>query len=539
MILYRMKLLKPSVFQRKIDTHYMEGVRLLETKNQRLFPYQEEGVRWMISRELNNITHKGGILADDMGLGKTIQLITLLLSNRTIGTTLLILPPALVSQWYIVLKSKTEFSVGIFQGRNRGPIISKGFNNYDIIITTYGLITKSNRHPYQDVLKSYKWGRIVLDEGHIVRNKKTKMYNGLMEIEKTICWILTGTPIHNKISDIVSLLCLIGLDKSNYPGGVISKYSVKSILNTYLLRRTKDILLEQDRLGRMELNIVPVQLEGKELELYCNQHNQTMRMVEQFNMYQFNYLNTLVWLNKLRQTSIHPQLLIDSYNRNNNAGLSEWESNESKFQILLNMIHSHKGEGALVFCYYIEEMNRLYSILKETGLNVLRYDGTCSTKDKEDVLSKCRDIDYKHYIPLICSGKNNLPYIPDNIYNIIYKYCKIDVVLMQINSGSVGLNLQQLNRVYFTSPHWNPAVEDQAIGRCYRYGQKKKVIVTKLVSTVPDDTDITTTFEQRVLVVQREKRNLQAEIFEDDGLKFNGNLGNAPSKEDMVYLFGN
>lgn len=524
-----MKLIKPWKFKKLVETHYRNGSGSLE-KNLSLFPYQVDGVKWMISRELNNLTHRGGILADDMGLGKTIQLITTILSNNGIGTTLLILPPSLISQWYTDLKSKTHLRVGVFQGKNRGLIISKGFENYDIIVTTYGMVSLRKGETYQKILKSYKWGRIVLDEAHIIRNRKTKMYKGLMELDKRICWLLTGTPIHNKLSDIVSLFTLIGFNKVDYPGGVITIDSVKPLLHSYLLRRTKDILLEQDRLGTMELNIVPVQLKGKELDVYCNQHNQTMNQMKQFNLFNFNYLNTLVWLTKLRQTSIHPQLLIDSYNRNEQAGLETWDGNESKFQVLVNMIHSHKGEGALVFCHYTEEMNRLYTILEKTGLNVLRYDGTCSNKEKENVLSKCRDIDYLRYIPLICSGKNQLPFMPNNIYNLIYKYCKIDVLLMQIQSGSVGLNLQQLNRVYFTSPHWNPAIEDQAIGRCYRYGQKKPVIVTKLVSTLPDENDINTTFEQRVLVVQNEKRNLQAEIFEDDRLKFNGLVGNEPTK---------
>ena len=534
-----MKLVKPRTFKKRIKHHYNGGVDLLREKNHKLFPYQEDGLKWLISRELNNTTHKGGILADDMGLGKTIQMITLLLSNRNFGTTLLIVPPSIISQWYNDVRSKTDFRVGVFQGRNRGPIMLQGFDSYDIIITTYGMVSKRNDESYHDKLKSYHWGRIVLDEGHIVRNKKTKMYKGLLEMEKQVCWILTGTPIHNKISDMVNLLALVGLEKQNYPGGTISKDSVKIVLKTYLLRRTKDILLEENRLVKMDLKIVPVELEGKELEIYYNQHNQTMRLMERFSLVNLNYLNTLVWLNKLRQTSIHPQLLIDSYNRNENTEFDKWDGNESKFQTLLNMIHGHKGEGALVFCYYTEEINKLYSLLKNTELNVMRYDGKCSQKEKEDVLSKCRDIDYQRYIPLICSGKNSLPFIPNNIYNQIYKYCKVDVLLMQIQSGSVGLNLQKLNRVYFTSPHWNPAIEDQAIGRCYRYGQKKPVVVTKLVSVLPSDNDITTTFEQRVLVVQGGKRELQAEIFEDDRLKFNGTLGTAPYREEMINLLGN
>jgi SNF2 family DNA or RNA helicase len=141
-------------------------------------------------------------------------------------------------------------------------------------------------------------------------------------------------------------------------------------------------------------------------------------------------------------------------------------------------------------------------------------------------------------VPLIFSGKNGLPYIPSNISEKIYNHLKIDVLLMQIQSGSVGLNLQQMNRVYFTSPHWNPAIEDQAIARCYRYGQKRDVKVTKLVSVVSDELELKT-FEQRVLEVQETKRELQAELLEDDNLRRNGEMVNGLTIKELEYLMGN
>ena len=49
------------------------------------------------------------------------------------------------------------------------------------------------------------------------------------------------------------------------------------------------------------------------------------------------------------------------------------------------------------------------------------------------------------------------------------------VILLQIQTGCEGLNLQQYNEIYFVSPHWNPAVEQQAIARCHRIGQTKPV----------------------------------------------------------------
>jgi SNF2 family DNA or RNA helicase len=53
-----------------------------------------------------------------------------------------------------------------------------------------------------------------------------------------------------------------------------------------------------------------------------------------------------------------------------------------------------------------------------------------------------------------------------------------DVLILQIQTGCEGLNLQEnYSEVYFVAPHWNPAIEDQAVARCHRLGQKKQVHV--------------------------------------------------------------
>jgi len=57
-----------------------------------------------------------------------------------------------------------------------------------------------------------------------------------------------------------------------------------------------------------------------------------------------------------------------------------------------------------------------------------------------------------------------------------------NVLIIQIQTGCEGLNLQEyFSEIYFVSPNWNPCVEDQAVGRCYRLGQNKKVFVYKFV----------------------------------------------------------
>ena len=61
-----------------------------------------------------------------------------------------------------------------------------------------------------------------------------------------------------------------------------------------------------------------------------------------------------------------------------------------------------------------------------------------------------------------------------------------NVLIVQIQTACEGLNLQHFAEVYFTTPHWNPAVEDQAIARAHRIGQKQDVVVYRFITTFSD-----------------------------------------------------
>ena len=98
-----------------------------------------------------------------------------------------------------------------------------------------------------------------------------------------------------------------------------------------------------------------------------------------------------------------------------------------------------------------------------------------------------------------------------DVINEIMSYLQPNVLLIQIKSGCEGLNLQNYNNVYFTSPHWNPAVEDQAIARVHRIGQHREVNVYHYISAFDNDNK-TLTIDQYSLVVQNCKRSLMSEL---------------------------
>ena len=99
----------------------------------------------------------------------------------------------------------------------------------------------------------------------------------------------------------------------------------------------------------------------------------------------------------------------------------------------------------------------------------------------------------------------------------------IRVFLISLKAGGVGLNLTEADYVYIIDPWWNPAVENQAIDRSYRIGQKRKVIAVRLIC--PD------TIEEKILLLQESKKEMIDDLIKVD-LKSSKMLG----KEDLLLL---
>jgi DNA repair protein RAD5 len=113
----------------------------------------------------------------------------------------------------------------------------------------------------------------------------------------------------------------------------------------------------------------------------------------------------------------------------------------------------------------------------------------------------------------------------------------IDCMIVQIMAGGVGLNLQMFQRVYITTPDWNPSNEIQAIARCHRIGQTSDVEVVKLVIKGESDNP---SIDERIIFVQQSKRNLMADHLKDETLRFNESIRGSSSlnlsMRDIAYL---
>jgi SNF2 family DNA or RNA helicase len=155
---------------------------------------------------------------------------------------------------------------------------------------------------------------------------------------------------------------------------------------------------------------------------------------------------------KAKQSCILPRLIVHSLL--NKGLLKNYElykeafEQSSKLDFIIKMIleRRNNGSGKLVFCHFKEEIDEIALRLRSNGVvKVATFDGRTSHKKRLQILHE-----------------------------------KNEVLILQIQTGCEGLNLQEnYSEIYFVSPHWNPAVEDQAIARCHRIGQTKEVSIQR------------------------------------------------------------
>ena len=175
----------------------------------------------------------GGILADDMGLGKTLEMIALIVADnenagRRTGSTLIVAPLSVMSNWSGQISQHVHkdraLNVYTYHGAGRVQMKAEDFNRYDVVITTYQTLATDFMPKGKDVtskapekklrsagLYSVEWRRVILDEGHFIRNPQAKGAAAVCALMAKSRWSLTGTPIVNSLKDLYSQLRFIGI----------------------------------------------------------------------------------------------------------------------------------------------------------------------------------------------------------------------------------------------------------------------------------------------------------------------------------------
>ena len=145
------------------------------------------------------------------------------------------------------------------------------------------------------------------------------------------------------------------------------------------------------------------------------------------------------------------------------------------------------GKHKIVFCHFRGEIDFIKKMLTEKHkMEVKVIDGRTPDKERKEILQAKQQ-------EQSTSGAAK-------------------VLILQIQTGCEGLNLQEYSEVYFVSPHWNPAVEDQAVARCYRIGQKEETQVFRFYMNGFDEEDKTKSLDQYVTKKQISKKALVSKL---------------------------
>ena len=308
----------------------------------------------------------GGLLADTMGLGKTLSVLSLVVSTlpeaqewqgmvpepslvhdspgiRNTKTTLLVSPLSAVSNWVAQIKEHLKehaISYYVFHGSSRTTDVDT-LSNYDFVITTYSIVLSelSGRGSKRGISPLTKMNlfRIVLDEAHAIREQSTAQSQAIFKLNASRRWSVTGTPIQNRLDDLVSVTKFLRLfpydDKSKFAAHILSKFksgdanvltSLRVLVDSFTLRRVKDKINLPPRHDKI-IMLVFSDKERQIHEFFRTESKVLMNVIANDNKKTLGgcmYHHVLKAMMILRQVSAHGKELLDKEDRERIKGMS-------------------------------------------------------------------------------------------------------------------------------------------------------------------------------------------------------------------------
>lgn len=473
-----------GVEEYSVPTHFKASLR----------PYQKAGYDWFHFLKKYRF---GGCLADDMGLGKTVQTLALLQKEQEgfleegRRTSFIVMPTSLIYNWIeeakrFAPKLKILNHTGVFRAKDASE-----FYKYDLVLCTYGTVRMD-----KEFLKDFLFHYIVLDESQHIKNPHSKSFKAVISLKGKHRLILTGTPIENSVADLWPQMEFLN------PGLLGGQ---TSFMNNFVIPIEKK--KDQDQLMRLQALVKPFILrrtkaqvanelpEKSEQILYSTMTKQQSEYYEKVKAEFRNEIleqslvkevksgvQVLQGISQLRQLANHPKMIDLSY-----------KGDSGKFNDVIEQLSSvlARGHKVLLFSSFVKQMQLYKEYFDAHRISYAYLDG--STADRGGQVESFRQDP------------------------------SIQVFLISIKAGGVGLNLIEADYVFILDPWWNPAVEMQAVDRAHRIGQTKKVFIYKFISK--------DTVEEKILALQKKKK-----VYSEELIQVEESFVKSLSPEDIALL---
>ena len=467
------------------------------------FQHQLDGINWMLDKEINgtlvsnrdgtmNTRIFGGFQCDDMGLGKTIQ-ITAAIVNNTKPSTLLIAPLAMIDTWSSVLQ---RAGCAVYEVDKGASNPWKLMNDPAAPIPRYFIknrpavyVSNYEKLYHNPTLFRREWDRVVLDEAHKIRNGDGEVARYARKIKAPIRWAVTGTPLVNSLKDVVSLLAFIGV-----PHSPLWRWEPRylRILPNIVIHRSlnelRNVIKDAPPIPEIYNEILSFSTKAEE-EFYFGVQGASDSLMKKYSKDLLSSAEAFKLLLRLRQISVHPQVYINA-KRREDIGYSrdDWDDECTKLHKIKEIISEDDDSRIhkyIVFCQFNDEMALIRQYLLNECLvedeNILLYNGSMTQKERTEVLAKSKET------------------------------TETTVMLLQLQAGGVGLNLQEYDRIIFVSPWWTSALMDQAVARAVRMGQKEIVKVYHLRLAAEHESAIN--IDVMINAKAEEKRKMLEKLF--------------------------
>ncbi len=442
-----------------------------------LLPYQVEGA-------LHLAFGQRALLADDMGLGKTVQAIAacaLLRDLRGIERVLVVTPASLKAEWQEQIARFSDFTTTVVSGNplNRKEAYARGSF---FTVCSYEQVLADGRA----MLEGVKPDVVILDEAQRIKNWQTKTANAVKKLESRYAFVLTGTPIENRIDEIYSIAQfldpeLLGplfrfnreyyeLDERGRPQGFRNLEGLAGRISSVMLRRRKDVV--ESQLPLRSTKTFLVHMSEEQLEVYRDHEYSARRLAaiaekrpltaEEFKLLQMH-------LACMRM--VCDSLYILGKDQNPCPKMDEIEN-------LVPELLEDPDCKIIIFSEWVRMLELVRVFAVDANIEFAWHTGSVPLQRRREEIRRFRQD----------------------------PHCRL---FLSSESGGVGLNLQSADTVINMDLPWNPARLEQRIARAWRKHQQRPVRIFNLVSEG--------TIEHRMVWLLEAKRTLADGVLDRRG----------------------